>query len=72
MEDDPFFEGVQNTRFLVPFGYHFALDPQCSATNVGAFQLEVSVDQDLSVTVAEGINDDDVKQIIVPIVCTRV
>ena len=50
---------------------HFALDLQCSATNVGAFQLKVSVDQDLSLTVAETINDDDVKQRLVPIVFTR-
>ena len=39
--------------------------------NVGAFQLKVSVDQDLSVIVAESINDDDVKQRLVPIVFTR-
>ena len=38
---------------------------------VGAFQHEVSVDQDLSVIVAETINDDDVKQRLVPIVFTR-
>ena len=38
---------------------------------VGAFQLKVSVDQDLSVIVAETINDDDVKQRLVPIVFTR-
>ena len=37
----------------------------------GAFQLEVSVDQDLSVTVAEAIDDDVVKQNLVPIVFTR-
>ena len=41
---------------------HFALDPQCSAANVGAFQLEVSVDQDLSVIVAEAIDDGVVKR----------
>ena len=39
--------------------------------DVGAFQLEVSVDQDLSVIVAEAINDDDVKQRLVSIVFTR-
>ena len=50
---------------------YFALDHQCSATNVGAFQLEVSVDQDLSVIVAEAIDDDIVKQRLVPIVLTR-
>ena len=81
VEDDPFFEGVQSVRFLVPFGHHrivqlchrghFALDLQCSATNVGALQLKISVDQDLSVIVAETINDDDVKQRLVPIVFTR-
>ena len=38
---------------------------------VGEFQLKVSVDQDLSVIVAETINDDDVKQRLVPIVYTR-
>ena len=32
---------------------------------------KVSVDQDLSVIVAETINDDDVKQRLVPIVFTR-
>ena len=36
-----------------------------------SFQLDVSVDQDLSVIVAEAINDDDVKQRRVPIVFTR-
>ena len=41
------------------------------APHVGAFQLEVSVDQDLSVTVAEAIDDDVVKQRLVPIVFTR-
>ena len=81
VEDDPFFEGVQSARFLVPFGHHrivqlchrghFALDLQCSATNVGAFQLKLSVDQDLSVIVAEAIDDDVVKQRIVPIVFPR-
>ena len=35
------------------------------------FSSRVSVDQDLSVTVAETINDDDVKQRLVPIVFTR-
>ena len=45
--------------------------PPLSRYNVGAFQLEVSVDQDLSVIVAEAINDDDVKQRLVPIVFTR-
>ena len=39
-------------------------------SDVGAFQLKVSVDQDLSVIVAETINDDDVKQRLVPIVFT--
>ena len=39
--------------------------------HVGAFQLEVSVDQDLSVIVAEAIDDDVVKQRLVPIVFTR-
>ena len=38
---------------------------------VGAFQLEVSVDQDLSVIVAEAFNFDDVKQRLVSIVFTR-
>ena len=38
---------------------------------VGAFQLKISVDQDLSVIVAVTINDDDVKQRLVPIVFTR-
>ena len=51
---------------------HFALHLQGSATNVGAFQLKLSVDQDLSVIVAETINDDDVKQKLVSIVFTRV
>ena len=35
------------------------------------FSSRVSVDQDLSVIVAETINDDDVKQRLVPIVFTR-
>ena len=35
------------------------------------FSSKVSVDQDLSVIVAETINDDDVKQRLVPIVFTR-
>ena len=35
------------------------------------FSSEVSVDQDLSVIVAETINDDDVKQRLVPNVFTR-
>ena len=39
--------------------------------HVGAFQLEVSVDQDLSVIVAEAIDDDVVKQRLVPIAFTR-
>ena len=40
--------------------------------DVGAFQLKVSVDQDLSMIVAETINDDDDgKQRLVPIVFTR-
>ena len=48
----------------------------CTSSNstwcsVGAFQLKVSVGQDLSVIVAETINDDDVKQRLVPIVFTR-
>ena len=38
---------------------------------VGAFQLKILVDQDLSVIVAETINDDDVKQRLVPTVFTR-
>ena len=41
-----------------------------SWTDVGAFQLEMSVDQDLSV-VAEAIDDDAVKQWLVPIVFTH-
>ena len=49
---------------------HFALDPQCSAANVGAFQLKVSVDQDLTV-VAEALDDDVVKRWLVSIVFTR-
>ena len=39
--------------------------------HLGAFQLEISVDQDLSVIVAEAINDDHVQQRLVPIVFTR-
>ena len=39
--------------------------------DVAAFQLEVSVDQDLKVMVAEANNDDDVKQRLVPNVFTR-
>ena len=35
------------------------------------FSSKVSVDQDVSVIVAETINDDDVKQRLVPIVFTR-
>ena len=35
------------------------------------FSSKVSVDQDLSVIVAETINDDDVKQRLVPIIFTR-
>ena len=46
--------------------------PFRSWCTVGAFQLKVSVDQDLSVIVAETINDDDVRQrLVVPIVFTR-
>ena len=36
------------------------------------FSSRVSVDPDLSVIVAETINDDDVKQRLVPIVFSRV
>ena len=46
---------------------HFALDPQCSTTHFGAFQLKVSVDQDLTV-VAEALDDDVVKRWLVSIV----
>ena len=77
-EDDPFFEGVQSTRFLVPFGHHrgvqlchrhrFASAP---LPMLELFSSNVSVDQDLSVIVAEAINDDDVKQRLVPLVFTR-
>ena len=35
------------------------------------FSSRVSVDQDLSVIVAEIVNDDDVRQRLVPIVFTR-
>ena len=35
------------------------------------FSSKVSVDQDLSVIVAETVNDDDVKQRLVPIAFTR-
>ena len=48
----------------------------CSQANGGVRQMlelfssKVSVDQDLSVIVAETINDDDVKQRLVPIVST--
>ena len=35
------------------------------------FSSKISVDQDHSVIVAETINDDDVKQRLVPIVFTR-
>ena len=35
------------------------------------FSSKVSVDQDLSVIVAKTINDDDIKQRLVPIVFTR-
>ena len=59
VEDDPFFEAGQSAPCLVPFGHHrivqmchrshFAL----ATTNVGAFQLKVSVDQDIAVIVAE-------------------
>ena len=44
---------------------------QVPESHVGALQLKVSVDQDLSVIVAETINDDDARRRLVPIVFTR-
>ena len=40
-------------------------------TMLELFSSKVSVDQNLSVIVAETINDDDVKQRLIPIVFTR-